>query len=210
MKIDMQLKPSDIVLLKVLACILILFFSLRFVIVPKIESYQNLGLERDEKKVEQEEMQYLIDSKDRLQKKIKQQQETLKEKEIGYYKFMENREVDELITGLILEHRLFPVYLNMNEPVAVIPTEYQNMNENQAISEVDAYVSMMNVTLNIQGDEEYIWAFMDDIAHNYDGIQVRSFSMNKSTYVNDQFQGVEVTNCNCVLVVYFCEELVEE
>lgn len=34
MKLETELKPGDIVLLKVLACILILFFTLRFLVFP--------------------------------------------------------------------------------------------------------------------------------------------------------------------------------
>lgn len=37
MKIDMELKPGDVVLLKVLACVLILFFMARFLIFPGIQ-----------------------------------------------------------------------------------------------------------------------------------------------------------------------------
>ena len=38
---------------------------------------------------------------------------------------MENREVDSLITGLALKHDLFPVYLNIEDPVAGVPAAYQ-------------------------------------------------------------------------------------
>ena len=41
MKIDMELKPGDVVLLKVLACVLILFFMARFLIFPGMEKHQD-------------------------------------------------------------------------------------------------------------------------------------------------------------------------
>ena len=43
MKIDMELKPGDVVLLKVLACVLILFFMARFLIFPGMEKHPTHG-----------------------------------------------------------------------------------------------------------------------------------------------------------------------
>ena len=48
MKLETELKPGDIVLLKVLACILILFFTLRFLIFPGLEKNQDLQNEKEQ------------------------------------------------------------------------------------------------------------------------------------------------------------------
>ena len=48
MKLEMDLKPGDVVLLKFLACVVIAFFMGRFLILPGIEKHQNLIMEREE------------------------------------------------------------------------------------------------------------------------------------------------------------------
>lgn len=124
MKIDMELKPGDVVLLKVLACVLILFFMARFLIFPGIEKHQDLVIKKDDLTIEKQEMQYTISNKAAIEKKIEAQKENLKKAQEGFYDLMENREVDSLVTGLALKHDLFPVYLNIEDPVAGVPAAY--------------------------------------------------------------------------------------
>lgn len=124
MKLEMDLKPKDIVLLKVLGCVLIAFVMIRFLIFPGIEKHMDLVDQRDEVVAEQEDMQALIDRKDAFDSIIANQQSALKGAQEGYYDLLENREVDELITGIVLNHNLFPVYLNITDTTAGVPGAY--------------------------------------------------------------------------------------
>lgn len=211
MKIDMTLKPSDVVLLKVLACVLIGFFMIRFLIFPGIETHQDLVLEKEEASLQKQEMQYTIDSKEATEQKIVQQKENLETSTEGFYALMENRQVDALLTGLALKHDLFPVFLNIDESIGRIPLAYQEQNTADAeTSDENAvyiqYVNTVTATLTLQGTEAKIREFQDDIARNYPGIQVRSFDMQESTYVDGNLQKAELLNCDCVLAVYMCGE----
>lgn len=218
MKIDMELKPGDVVLLKVLACVLILFFMARFLIFPGMEKHQDLVAKKDDLTIEKQEMQYTISSKASTEKKIVTQKENLKKAQEGFYDLMENREVDSLITGLALKHDLFPVYLNIEDPVAGVPAAYQlseasedsedsSAEESQSTLPYVQYVNTTTVTITLQGQEAQIRELLDDIAKNYPGIQVRSFDMQSGTYVDSSLQKTEQMNCNCVLAVYTCGEL---
>lgn len=215
MKIDMELKPGDVVLLKVLACVLILFFTARFLIFPGMEKHQDLVAKKDDLTIEKQEMQYTISSKASTEKKIATQKENLKKAQEGFYDLMENREVDSLITGLALKHDLFPVYLNIEDPVAGVPAAYQlseasedfSAEESQSTLPYVQYVNTTTVTITLQGQEAQIRELLDDIAKNYPGIQVRSFDMQSGTYVDSSLQKTEQMNCNCVLAVYTCGEL---
>ena len=124
MKLEMDLKPKDIVLLKVLGCVLIAFVMIRFLIFPGIEKHMDLVDQRDEVVAEQEDMQALIDRMDTFDAIIANQQSSLKSAQEGYYDLLENREVDELITGIVLNHNLFPVYLNITDTTAGVPEAY--------------------------------------------------------------------------------------
>lgn len=219
MKIDMELKPGDVVLLKVLACVLILFFMARFLIFPGMEKHQDLVAKKDDLTIEKQEMQYTISSKASTEKKIVTQKENLKKAQEGFYDLMENREVDSLITGLALKHDLFPVYLNIEDPVAGVPAAYQlseasddsaedsSAEEPQSTLPYVQYVNTTTVTITLKGQEVQIRELLDDIAKNYPGIQVRSFDMQSGTYVDSNLQKTEQMNCNCVLAVYTCGEL---
>ncbi len=219
MKIDMELKPGDVALLKVLACVLILFFMARFLIFPGMEKHQDLVAKKDDLTIEKQEMQYTISSKASTEKKIVTQKENLKKAQEGFYDLMENREVDSLITGLALKHDLFPVYLNIEDPVAGVPAAYQLSEASEDSSEDSSaeesqstlphvqYVNTTTVTITLQGQETQIRELLDDIAKNYPGIQVRSFDMQSGTYVDSSLQKTEQMNCNCVLAVYTCGEL---
>ena len=69
-----------------------------------------------------------------------------------------------------------------------------------------AYVNTTSVDVTVQGNETEIRAFLDDIANNYPGIQVTSFSMQENEYVNSSLQTVSQMSCNCTLAIYTCGE----
>lgn len=223
MKIDMELKPSDIILLKLLACILIIFFTARFLIFPGIEKHQDLASQKEDLQYQQEEMQQTIDTKPVIEQKIEKQKEVLDESAQGFYVKMENQQLDELITGLALKHNLFPVYLNIGETVPGVPAAYQvtesNGSDSSETSDDTAsdgegsdtgsmlqYIYTAPVTVTLQGTETEIRALMDDVARNYPGIQIRTLDMQEQTYVNSDMQTVGQMNCNCEFAVYMYEE----
>ena len=245
MKLEMDLKPKDIVLLKVLGCVLIAFVMIRFLIFPGIEKHMDLVDQRDEVVAEQEDMQALIDRKDTFDAIIANQQSSLKSAQEGYYDLLENREVDELITGIVLNHNLFPVYLNITDTTAGVPEAYlyapqaatgnTSTEDSSADTSTDAtqdsaaadstdssdskesatessaavsapYVNTTSVDVTIRGSEAEIKAFLDDIARNYPGIQVRTFNMQENDYVNTTMQTVSEMSCSCTLAVYVCGE----
>ena len=245
MKLEMDLKPKDIVLLKVLGCVLIAFVMIRFLIFPGIEKHMDLVDQRDEVVAEQEDMQALIDRMDTFDAIIANQQSSLKSAQEGYYDLLENREVDELITGIVLNHNLFPVYLNITDTTAGVPEAYfyapqaatgnTSTADSSADTSTDAtqdsaaadstdssdskdsatessaavsapYVNTTSVDVTIRGSEAEIKAFLDDIARNYPGIPVRTFSMQENDYVNTTMQTVSEMSCSCTLAVYVCGE----
>ena len=241
MKIDMNLKQGDITLLKVLSCVLIIFFLGYFIILPGIGKHQDLVADKENAEQTKQEMQDTIDNKPLYEKMVAKQKSELEEASKGYYRPMANREVDELVTGLVLEHSLFPVYLNITDPVSGVPAAYLSASQTSTDSSASTdssesaedalngddssvddssadgtdnlsliyqhYVSTINVDVTLQGTEDNIRALLDDIANNYPGIQVRSFSMQENTYVDSSMQTVGMMNCSCVLAIYTCEDL---
>lgn len=235
MKISMELRPKDIFLLKVLACVLVAFFMIRFLIFPAIDKHMDLADQRTEVETDQQEMQDVMDRTGSLDVKIAKQQELLQTAKEGYYDLLENRQVDELVTGIVLDHNLFPVYLNITGTTPGVPSAYVLSGGNNADAATDtadaestdaedtsdstdtaqeegrtvaqaAYVNTTSVDVTVQGNETEIRAFLDDIANNYPGIQVTSFTMQENEYVNSSLQTVSQMSCNCTLAIYTCGE----
>ena len=75
MKLDMELKPGDVVLLKLLGSLLIFVLIGQFLILPGIEKHQNLVLEREQTEERKQEMEDTIANAPMVEKQIEQQQE---------------------------------------------------------------------------------------------------------------------------------------
>ncbi len=239
MKLDMELKPGDVVLLKLLSSVLIFVLIGRFLILPGIEKHQDLALEREQTEERKQEMEDTIANAPLVEKEIEQQQKELKSVSAPYYDRMGNQEVDELVTGLILNHNLFPVSLSIGETYGEVPAAYflsKQAVQAEAVAEAAAaateaadtdgtestdgdtadstadvaaltqveYTNITPVTVSIRGTGEELRAFLNDIALNCPGLQVRSFSMNSGTYVSDALQIVGSTDAVCTLYVYSC------
>ena len=234
MKLETELKPGDIVLLKVLACILILFFTLRFLVFPGLEKNQDLQNEKEQVEQTKQEMKDTIKQKSIVEKKIVKQKAELMDASQGFYDLLENQQVDELVTGIALKHNLKPVYLKIEGTEAGVPAAYQTVtqtdesgaqtaksaqeeldeNNQEPSSDTDyepevvlQYVNTTTVSMTLQGNESQIRDMLDDIAKNYPGVQVRSFDMNENTYGDSSLQQISQNNCECVLAVYTCGQL---
>lgn len=211
MKLELELKPSDVILLKLLACVLIIFFSFRFFVFPGIEKHQDLISQKDTLTYQKEEMQQTISSKAATEQLIEKQKDNLSESAEGFYEVMENQQLDELLTGLALQHNLFPVSLNISQAVAGVPGAYQSGTTSSDSTNTESnsfiqYLSTVTVSVTLQGTETQICELIDDVAKNYPGIQIRSLDMQKATYVNANLQAVEQMNCNCEFAVYMYQK----
>ena len=211
MKLELELKPSDVILLKLLACVLIIFFAFRFFVFPGIEKHQNLTSQKDTLIYQKEEMQQTISSKAATEQLIEKQKDNLSESAEGFYEVMENQQLDELLTGLALQHNLFPVSLNISQAVAGVPGAYQSGTTGSDSADTESnsfvqYLSTVTVSVTLQGTETHICELSDDVAKNYPGIQIRSLDMQKATYVNANLQAVEQMNCSCEFAVYMYQK----
>ena len=65
-----------------------------------------------------------------------------------------------------------------------------------------SYMNTTEVDVTVRGAEDEIRAFLDDIAKNYPGIQVRSFQIQDSSYLNADWEMVESKSLSLVLKVY--------
>lgn len=239
MKLDMELKPGDIVLLKGLGCVLILVLFMQFLIFPGLNKHEDLSASLDAKTAQKQEMEDAIANAPAVEETIAKQEETLKAAQDQYYGLLENQEIDELVTGVALNHNLFPVSLSIAETEDAVPDAYflsdravtadaadatESSSLDTATAELDGtedsadgtdgadtvtpvyaqYVHITDVSLTVRGSEDMIRSFLNDIAADYPGLQVRSFTMQEGTYLNENLDSVDTTTCSCVIAVYTC------
>lgn len=120
----MRLTDKDILLLKLAVSILTVFLTVRFLVMPGIGRYQENALEGKELDGTIEEMQSAIDGIPELEQEIEERKRELTAISADYYEAMENRQVDELLTGLALDAGLFPVSLSIGEAQEEITDAY--------------------------------------------------------------------------------------
>ena len=99
------------ILLKVAFTILILVLGVRFLVMPQIEKMQESATRLEATKVIVDERQSKIDSISSLEQEKVKLTEEFQAMSSPYYSVMESREIDELITGIALKHKLFPMSL---------------------------------------------------------------------------------------------------
>lgn len=104
----MEITQRDVILLKVAFTILILVLGVRFLVMPQIEKMQESAARLEATKVIVDERQSKIDSISLLEQEKVKLTEEFQAMSSPYYSVMESREIDELITGIALKHKLFP------------------------------------------------------------------------------------------------------
>ena len=239
MKLEFELKPTDILLLKVLSCILMAVLTLNLFLFPGLNKQSDLSAQKEETKQEKQQMEEAIASMPATKDKIEKQQSDLAELSKDYYPQMANNDVDELVTGIALAHGLFPAALNIEDSVPGGPAAYgvtadtqdttSASEVNQMQEEVEGsnddtddttstvnrliaepyvsdiqYMNTTQATLTLQGTEEELQAFLDDIAKHYPAIQVRSMQAAQQTYVGQDLNAVNQLDITCTLAVYTC------
>ena len=218
MKLDTELKPGDIVLLKGLGCVLIVVLFMQLLIFPGLNKHEDLSASLETKTAQKQEMEDAIANMPAVEETIAKQ------------------EIDKLVTGVVLNHSLFPVSLSIAETRDAVPDAYflsaravaadtaENSDPDTATAELDGgedsgdsadsadtvtpvyaqYVHITDVSLTVRGSEDMIRSFLNDIAVDYPGLQVRSFTMQEGTYLNENLDSVDTTTCSCVIAVYTC------
>ena len=234
MKLELDLKPGDVRLLKLLTCVLIAVAALNFILLPGMERHADLVDQKQEEELKKEEMEDAIAAAPVLKEKIETQKQQLQDLSKDYYALMENREADTLVTGLVLDHGMFPVSLNIGETTPGIPAAYGNVQEQTAdtsdttedtsngdlssedtsaentsadtasFSEVQ-YMNITEATVVLRGTETQLRTFLNDIAKNEPAVQVRSMNITEDTYLDADLQQVQQLNISCVLAIYSCD-----
>ena len=199
----LELTQKDLFLLKLSLSVLIIFFTIRFAVMPGISRYQENILKRQELREIMAEMQDAIDKTPEKTKLAEEKLEELRQASKDYYEIMENREMDGIITGLALKHGLFPVSLTLEQAAPGIADPYRyapGQTNEEPVS--DTYMQIGTARLMLQGDEDKLLAFVDDVESHYPAIKVRSLSVSRNIYLNKELETAFQAEMTCELAIY--------
>lgn len=204
----LELSRRDILLLKAAVCILIVFVMFRFVVIPGIGEFReklDTGRELEEKK---EEIEDALDGIPALQQTAEGYKAKLKEASSSYYERMENRQVDELLTGLALKLGLFPVSLSIQEAEPGIPGPYLSelLEEGGVPAQQQGRYLLTGVgNFTLRGTQGQIYAFLDEIEQNYPAIRICSMKIGRRVYLDSGWDmGLEL-EAGFELEIYMCD-----
>ena len=185
----LELTERDILLLKLSVIALIVFLTVRFLIMPGIGSGQELRLENELLQDTIEEMEAAISSIPALQEQIKEKQNELSEYSRRYYGKMENHQVDELLTGL-----------------ALIPEAYRYglTSENTAVLS-EEYILTGKARIALRGDEADVYAFLDDIEETMPAVRVISMHLEERSWLDAEGNSFVQTEAGFELEIIMCE-----
>ena len=148
-------------------------------------------------------MQDAIDKTPEKTKLAEEKLEELRQASKDYYEIMENREMDGIITGLALKHGLFPVSLTLEQAAPGIADPYRYAPEQTNEEPVsDTYMQIGTARLMLQGDEDKLLAFVDDVESHYPAIKVRSLSVSRNIYLNKELETAFQAEMTCELAIY--------
>lgn len=202
-----ELTQKDILLLKIAFSVLIVFMMVRFVIMPQIQRYQENVIQEEMLREEMAQMQSAIDAVPLWTQSVEEHRKKLSVLSEPYYEKMENRLVDELLTGLALNQGLFPVSMSITGATPGIPQPYlygKVSEQTEAVS--DTYVLTAEADMTLRGDKGRIFAFLNEIEQNYPAVQILNLRMYESVYLDADLQTVTQTDVGFTLAVYMCEK----
>lgn len=207
----LELTEKDVFLLKLAVSVLIVFMMVRFLIMPQIGRIQEGDIQKEELLLSKEEMEAAIASVPDLKNSIERRQKDLEEASKDYYDAMENRQVDEVLTGLAVEKGLFPVALSINEAEPGIPAPYLYGFVPEPVRPAsESYVLTARGNMVLRGTEGDVFRFMDAIEKNYPAVQVRSLQISGRDYMDADWNVITEFEANFNLAVYMCDRSVVE
>lgn len=119
-----EMTARDILLLKISFTALIIILSVRFMILPQVEGMNEAQTELEAAEAAAEAIQNKIEEKPEIERELDEYTARLNEMTAPYYGMLENRELDEIVTGIAVRHQLFPLSLEISEGESRVPEPY--------------------------------------------------------------------------------------
>ena len=195
-----------------------LFFFVRFLFLPALDSMQHAEESLQTAEEARSEMELTIVQSPAAALQVQQSEEALRSAAAAFYPALKSDALDALNTGIELNHHLTPLSLTLSAPVPVPGgggvADAFHWNDILAPmqppvwdSAADAeYLCSAAVSFRAQGSRADFAALLDDLAANYPAIELRRFAISDSTTMNQDGETAATSTFDCVVNVYLCDK----
>lgn len=195
-----------------------LFFFIRFLFLPALDSMQRAEESLQTAEEARSEMELTIVQSPAAALQVQQSEEALRSAAAAFYPALKSDALDALITGIELNHHLTPLSLTISAPVPVPGgggvADAFHWNDILAPmqppvwdSAADAeYLCSAAVSFRAQGSRADFAALLDDLAANYPAIELRRFAISDSSTMNQNGETAATSTFDCVVNVYLCDK----
>lgn len=195
-----------------------LFFFVRFLFLPALDSMQHAEESLQTAEEARSEMELTIVQSPAAALQVQQSEEALRSAAAAFYPALKSDALDALITGIELNHHLTPLSLTISAPVPVPGgggvADAFHWNDILAPmqppvwdSAADAeYLCSAAVSFRAQGSRADFAALLDDLAANYPAIELRRFAISDSSTMNQDGETAATSTFDCVVNVYLCDK----
>ncbi len=234
-KIVMTITERDRRLLRFVACCAAIAVSAQLLIRPALAKREELKADLDALETQQAEWQEKIDTLSTIDQTIEESRQTRKTASEPYYKGqLETREMDDIITALLLKHNLFPQSLALQPGDAGAVSRYlapdiqtdssttdANASDNASSDASDTsdstdkaaapaenteprYIHIGKASLEAAGDTADWLAFLDEVENTFGGLRVTDFTVTESRVIEDNVRAVTTNTIDAEIDLYMC------
>lgn len=225
----MTITEKDKRLLRFVACCAAIAVSAQLLIRPALAKRTELRDDLDSLEAQQTEWQEKIATLSTIDRTIEESTEARTQASEPFYKGqLETREMDDIITALLLKHGLFPQSLALEPGNAGAVSDYlaPDMQTQDAQSDsadtsdssttdsastdsapeasAPRYIHIGKASLEATGKTEDWLAFLDEMERTFGGLRVTDFTVTESHVIENNVTAVTTNTIDAAIDLYMC------
>ena len=225
----MTITEKDKRLLRFVACCAAIAVSAQLLIRPALAKRTELRDDLDSLEAQQTEWQEKIATLSTIDRTIEESTEARMQASEPFYKGqLETREMDDIITALLLKHGLFPQSLALEPGNAGAVSDYlaPDMQTQDAQSDsadtsdssttdsastdsapeasAPRYIHIGKASLEATGKTEDWLAFLDEMERTFGGLRVTDFTVTESHVIENNVTAVTTNTIDAAIDLYMC------
>lgn len=225
----MTITEKDKRLLRFVACCAAIAVSAQLLIRPALAKRTELRDDLDSLEAQQTEWQEKIATLSTIDRTIEESTEARTQASEPFYKGqLETREMDDIITALLLKHGLFPQSLALEPGNAGAISDYlaPDMQTQDAQSDsadtsdssttdsastdsapeasAPRYIHIGKASLEAMGKTEDWLAFLDEMERTFGGLRVTDFTVAESHVIENNVTAVTTNTIDAAIDLYMC------
>lgn len=225
----MTITEKDKRLLRFVACCAAIAVSAQLLIRPALAKRTELRDDLDSLEAQQTEWQEKIATLSTIDRTIEESTEARMQASEPFYKGqLETREMDDIITALLLKHGLFPQSLALEPGNAGTVSDYLAPDMQTQDAESDSadtsdssttdsastdsapeasaprYIHIGKASLEAMGKTEDWLAFLDEMERTFGGLRVTDFTVAESHVIENNVTAVTTNTIDAAIDLYMC------